>query len=106
MYRSLPLPLFERIPRLQCALAVVSLPHLSPSGDIRGRWQLDTLRTLFQEAVKRITAERLICFIDALDECHEDEVRDMVTCFETLYQAATDTRTQLLICFSSRHYPH
>jgi hypothetical protein len=93
MYRLLLLQLFERIPRLQCALDVVPLPHLSPSGNIKGRWQLDALRTLFQEAVKRTTAERLICFIDALDECHKDEVRDLVTCFETLCQEATDTRT-------------
>ncbi|GKT58071.1 PFS domain-containing protein [Colletotrichum tofieldiae] len=49
---------------------------------------------------------RLICFVDALDECDEEQVREMVTYFEDLADEATTDGVQLQICFSSRHYPH
>jgi hypothetical protein len=47
-----------------------------------------------------------VCFIDALDECAEDEVEEMVEYFEDLGASAVETKTCLRVCFSSRHYPH
>ncbi|GJC92987.1 pfs domain-containing protein [Colletotrichum higginsianum] len=49
---------------------------------------------------------RLVCFVDALDECNEEQVREMVTYFEDLGDEATNDGIHLQICFSSRHYPH
>ncbi|GKT41310.1 uncharacterized protein ColSpa_01491 [Colletotrichum spaethianum] len=49
---------------------------------------------------------RLVCFVDALDECDEEQVREMVTYFEELGYEATAEGVHLQICFSSRHYPH
>ena len=106
MYRSLLLQLFEQMPALQSALNVLPRPRLSSLGDFEGHWHLESLKSIFQSAVSDVGARQLYCFVDALDECHEDEVRDMVTCFEWLCQDALETGTQLHICFSSRHYPH
>ncbi|RYP70200.1 hypothetical protein DL771_005587 [Monosporascus sp. 5C6A] len=57
-------------------------------------------------AIKRLGQRPLTCFIDALDECAEDQVRTMIEDFETLGQHSFETGTKLYICFSSRHYPH
>lgn len=46
-----------------------------------------------------------MCFIDALDECNEQQIRNMVTLFKELEESAIESETQLYICFASRHYP-
>jgi hypothetical protein len=48
----------------------------------------------------------LTCFIDALDECPEDDVRAMLKSLGSLSDAALDDGIDLHVCFSSRHYPH
>ncbi|KAK3683449.1 hypothetical protein B0T22DRAFT_519409 [Podospora appendiculata] len=82
MYRSLLYQLLEEFPGLQGVLDGQQL-H-------RGR----------------LGQRQLICFIDALDECDEDEVRDMVDAFEEIGEHAAKTRINIRTCFSSRHYPH
>lgn len=47
----------------------------------------------------------LVCFVDALDECNESDVRDMISFFEQIGEVTASAGTQLRICFSSRHYP-
>lgn len=44
--------------------------------------------------------------IDALDECDEHQIRDMLSFFGRLGRIATTAATQFQVCFSSRHYPH
>lgn len=48
----------------------------------------------------------MICFVDALDECDEDQVQEMIRLFEHLGQTAVSLGIQFRTCFSSRHYPH
>ncbi|KAH7353479.1 hypothetical protein B0T11DRAFT_331412 [Plectosphaerella cucumerina] len=48
----------------------------------------------------------LIFFIDALDECDEDDVRDMMCFFEDLAEDASEEGIELHVCFSSRPYPY
>ncbi|EXJ54137.1 hypothetical protein A1O7_09474 [Cladophialophora yegresii CBS 114405] len=106
MYRSLLLQLFEHVPELQSALDVLPRPPLSATGEFEGEWQLETLVGIFQDAVRAIGERGLICIVDALDECHEDDVRRMVACFENLGKEASESGLQVRICFSSRHYPY
>ncbi|KAF5678647.1 nacht ankyrin domain-containing protein [Fusarium circinatum] len=68
-------------------------------------WDIEVLQSLLQDAVRKLGQGRLVCFIDALDECAEDEVEDMVGYFEDLGAFAVETKTRLRVCFSSRHYP-
>ncbi|OQV08393.1 NACHT domain-containing protein [Cladophialophora immunda] len=106
LYRSLLLQLLENFSELEQILDLLPQPLLAGTGEFEGQWQLETLKMIFQAAVRRLGTRRLVCFVDALDECHEDDVRDMVAFFETLSQEAVQSGKHLQICFSSRHYPY
>ncbi|EXJ70924.1 uncharacterized protein A1O5_05916 [Cladophialophora psammophila CBS 110553] len=106
MYRSLLLQLLESRPELGSILNLLPRLLLSETGEFEVQWQLETLKDAFQAAIRCIGTKSLVCFVDALDECHEDDIRDMVAFFETLSQEAVQSGTQLHICFSSRHYPY
>jgi ankyrin repeat protein/nucleoside phosphorylase len=106
MYRSLLFQLLSKLPRLQAVLSTTeaaSLQNTSPD-----LWTAESLQSLFRKTVERLEGQRLTCFVDALDECenNEDQVREMVEFFETLGECAVRNKIRLLVCFSSRHYPH
>ncbi|KAK5116953.1 hypothetical protein LTR62_006674 [Meristemomyces frigidus] len=69
------------------------------------RWPLHTLKILFSNAVAGLGERQLKCFIDALDECNEQQVRDMIEFIEDLNQHTPRTKGKVRICFVSRHYP-
>ena len=48
----------------------------------------------------------VVCFIDALDECEEERVRDMIQFLEHIGELAVSNGIRFQVCFSSRHYPH
>ncbi|KAK1994353.1 ankyrin [Colletotrichum falcatum] len=100
MYRSLLLQLFGGYPELKPVLDDVVITD-------KGRFHsLNTLKDVFRKAVLELDRRRLTCFIDALDECDEQQVMDMVDYFEDLTSETTDAGVELRICFSSRHYPY
>jgi ankyrin repeat protein/nucleoside phosphorylase len=106
MYRSLLFQLLSKLPRLQAVLSTTeaaSLQNTSPD-----LWTAESLQSLFCKTIERLEDQRLTCFVDALDECenNEDQVREMVDFFETLGECAVKDKIRLLVCFSSRHYPH
>lgn len=103
MYRSLLLQLLEKCPEYQHALS--SLGLVVPS-DGPQRWSLESLKDLFQKAVEGLGKSSLVCFIDALDECDEDQIRDMVSFFAHIGELATLAHVGFKVCFSSRYYPH
>ncbi|TDZ34958.1 Vegetative incompatibility protein HET-E-1 [Colletotrichum spinosum] len=104
MHRSLLLQLLEKLPELQTILdeahSHVASAHASGSRDVTH------LRNLFSTAVSNLGERQVTCFIDALDECAEDEVRQMLDFFEDLGQCAAQNNISFYVCFSSRHYPH
>lgn len=75
LYRGLLHQLFTAVPRLQEVLnrkEVASSAHQA--------WPLNSLKSIFSEAVTKLGQDRVTCFIDALDECPESEIRDMIEC--------------------------
>ncbi|KAJ6257988.1 hypothetical protein Dda_6900 [Drechslerella dactyloides] len=107
MYRSFLFQLLRKVSdhEIQDVFdSLGSIPALGSSD--HHRWDVETLKDTFRHAVEKFRQRRLICFIDALDECEEDQVRDMVGFFENLGQLAVSAQIQLHVCFSSRHYPH
>ncbi|KAF3937693.1 hypothetical protein ABW19_dt0201894 [Dactylella cylindrospora] len=102
MYRSLLLQLLEGYPDLQ---AVLDDTDLVPQ-DQNGCPHLNVLRELFSNAVSSLDQRSFTCFIDALDECDEQQVRAMVQDLEDLAENSTERAISLRICFSSRHYPY
>lgn len=102
MYRSLLLQLFERLPKLRHVLN--SFRHTIKTGSIP-RWTTQHLKSLFSQAVHDLGESSLMLFIDALDECDEDQIRDMVAFLQDIAGKARQKNCILQICFASRHYP-
>jgi ankyrin repeat protein/nucleoside phosphorylase len=102
MYRSLLLQLLHEFSDLRSVL---------DDTDIVPRNQehcpgLNALKELLSNAVMALGQRCFTCFVDALDECDELEVRDMVQFFEELAENAADRGIQFRVCFSSRPYPY
>ncbi|KAL1862114.1 hypothetical protein Plec18170_000938 [Paecilomyces lecythidis] len=104
MYQSLLYQLLDRVPDLQNVFDSLQLMH--PTDVDSHQWDVETLQSLFTAAIEKLAQRPLICFIDALDECEEDQVRDMISFFEQLGEIALQHKCYLHVCFSSRHYPH
>ncbi|KAH8689171.1 Pfs, NACHT and ankyrin domain protein [Talaromyces proteolyticus] len=102
MHRSLLLQLLVGYPDLQTVLDDPNLVSQSQTGCP----SLNTLKGLFSNAVAALGQRSFTCFIDALDECDEQQVVDMVQYFEDLAEQSTAKGIPFRICFSSRHYPY
>jgi len=103
-YRSLLLQLLERLPALQCVFDSLGLLTLSIS--INHPWSIELLKTLLEQAIQSLGESSVVCFIDALDECEERQIRDMILFFEHVGELTVSVGITFWICFSSRHYPH
>ncbi|KAH7074696.1 hypothetical protein BKA63DRAFT_319585 [Paraphoma chrysanthemicola] len=68
-------------------------------------WSIETLQHLLREAIVRVRGP-IICFIDALDECEEQQVRDMIYFLAQVGELAMSATFSFKVCFASRHYPH
>lgn len=102
MYRSLLLQLLEGYPDLQIVLDNQDLVSLNQENCP----PLNVLKNLLSNAILRLRDRPFVCFVDALDECDEQQVVDMVWYFEELAEESTSVGVQFQICFSSRHYPY
>ena len=101
MYRSVLHQLYDRIPRLKEAAA----KRVATTN--KQIWSIGILEDMIRQSVLHLASdERATIYIDALDECELDQVRSAVEFFEGLSRSATTGDKQLLICFSSRYYPH
>ena len=103
-YRSLLLQLLERLPALRCVFD--SLGLLTSSISINHPWGIESLKTLLEQAIQSLGESSVVCFIDALDECEEWQIRDMISFFEHVGELTVSAGITFRICFSSRHYPH
>jgi Ankyrin repeats (3 copies)/NACHT domain/Heterokaryon incompatibility protein (HET) len=100
------------------SLLLQLLKHLSPGQHWSSRsfsretiknrlgTDLDILKEVFAETLRSTEIREIIFVIDALDECDEDEIRDMVSLFEELGEAAVSKGNPFWVLFSSRYYPH
>lgn len=103
LYRALLLQLLEKAPQAWEALEEddqidATLNLVEHSG-----WPDEVLRQLFIRCLEKLEGRRVVCYVDALDECPEDDVRAMVSFFEEI--GDTDPMAEFRVCFSSRHYP-
>ncbi|RYP34128.1 hypothetical protein DL768_011069 [Monosporascus sp. mg162] len=69
------------------------------------RWTIDRLKDLLQASILEMSCP-ITCFIDALDECDEYEIRDMLSFFSNLGEYVHEDGGLVQLCLSSRHYPH
>ncbi|KAF5682797.1 ankyrin protein 3 [Fusarium denticulatum] len=102
MYRSLLLQLLEGFPDLQ---RILDDPDLISHNKVTCP-PLNVLKDLFRSAVTSLERRNLTCFVDALNECDEQQVKDMVEFFEELAEQCVENNVRFQVCFSSRHYPY
>ncbi|EMC95545.1 hypothetical protein BAUCODRAFT_55133, partial [Baudoinia panamericana UAMH 10762] len=103
MYRALLSQLLDKAPDLQPLLDEYTLVNITSANAID--WTEEQLCDLMREVISGLEGRQCMCFIDALDECDEHQVRNMVEFFEELGQSALENHVKLRICFASRHYP-
>ena len=103
MYRSLLFQILNAIPDLQTILGRIRPTILHE--EIYS-WDVDDLQSLFEAAIEALGQRRLTCFIDALDECEEGQIRDLVAFLEKIGERAASSHVHFHVCLSSRHYPH
>ena len=104
MYRSLLFQILTAIPDLQEKF--ILLAHTKTKDNEICEWDIEELKNILSTAIENLGEQHLVCFIDALDECEEDQVRDMVSFLEQLGFIAVSAGIRLNIYLSSRHYPH
>jgi hypothetical protein len=94
--------LLSRIPHLSATL--LALP--SRRRRLKRRdWPIELLKDLFNDIILALDSIKLTCYIDALDECPETSVRDMLDFLEDLGASTLEASIQFSIMLSSRHYP-
>jgi ankyrin repeat protein len=69
-------------------------------------WTKRDVKNLLSLTIKSLQGHHILILIDAVDECNQDEVKDMTTFFQELGKSAVSSRVNLRICLASRHYPH
>jgi ankyrin repeat protein len=103
-YRSLLLQILEQLPTHQSVFN--SLELSASSIRTKHQWSAESLKTMLERAIRNLGELSVICFIDALDECEEQQVREMIQFFEHIGELTTSTSIRFQTRFSSRHYPH
>lgn len=98
MYRSL-------LSQLLCSFPKLDLP-LGPSNITQHFGAIASLRNQFSKAVLSLESGIAVSsYIDALNECDEDEIREALEHFEELGALSLLRGSKLCICFASRYYP-
>ncbi|KAK3318978.1 hypothetical protein B0H66DRAFT_582413 [Apodospora peruviana] len=69
-------------------------------------WHQEELQDFLSRVFATSEYRPAVLLIDAMDECKDDEVRDLVRFFKNLSKKAFEAGADLKICLSSRHYPH
>lgn len=101
MFRTLLHQMVQHVPRLSNVVGTKAVAYAQQG------WPADLLSGLFREAVCKLgRGDRLCCYIDALDEGDEDEVRDMVSFLEELLEHVVGDDLGFSVYLASRHYPN
>jgi hypothetical protein len=103
-YRSLLLQLLERFPALPRVFDSLGISKSSIGPNYE--WSLGSLQVALERTIMLLGGCSVVCFIDALDECEEQQIRDMIRFFDRVGERTASAGIGFQICFSSRHYPH
>jgi ankyrin repeat protein len=87
LYRSLLVQLVDRVPELTHKLDALNT-----------NFDLPQLQSVLASAIRGLGTQ-IWLFIDALDECREGDVQELIDFLDELHE------TELYVCFASRHYP-
>jgi hypothetical protein len=102
MYRCLLYQIISKMEELPSGTARdIDAAHFEKEG-----WPVPILQNLLHETISSSGgSESLVCFIDALDECEEKAIREVLRHLEELQEQAASLSATVRICLASRHYP-
>lgn len=103
MYRSLLFQLLTKLPRGQEVFDEFELLELPRSPSYS--WTMMQLKMVLNRAIEELGKRWLWIYVDALDECDEDQIRDMVGFFDILGQYTVTSQINMRVFFASRYYP-
>lgn len=103
LYRSFLVQLLEQPACLRKVLCLLPFSPRELSRDYQ--WNIGLLQELLKKAILSVKRP-VTCFIDALDECDEQQIRDMISFFGQIGDLAASANIRFQTCFASRHYPH
>ena len=106
LYRSLLHQFIEQLDFQESSLISLFIDKETKYGPANVTWSLPELRDLFYSALLQPKLPPIMVFVDALDECTDEDVREVVRSFEECALKARKSMSHLDICWSSRHYPH
>ena len=99
MYRSLLSQIFKKAPQLLKSLDMLIQQPINVT------WTLAKLEKMFSDVIEKLGSVCLLCYIDALDECPEEQIRDLLRTWQELGDLSLDKGIRFRVCLSSRHYP-
>jgi hypothetical protein len=101
MYRSLLSQILRQFPQLR-----PEFPTFSPASVQQRGWTVPALRNHLHRAIAGLgQGDAITFYVDALDECNEDDIREAIQHFEGLGSSALSMPISLHICFASRYFP-
>lgn len=108
LFRSLLNQLLVRVPGILSRLGSIYEERCKTAGDAGKRWDWTEgeLRRFIADHIEEISrTSQVVILIDALDECGQDDARDLVKLFDKLMGSQRKSNSALKILFSCRHYP-
>lgn len=103
MYRSLLFQLLLNVPELVKVFNTFHLMELPQKP--RYNWTLSQLTMVLSRTISMLGNRQLWIYVDALDECDESQIRDMVSYFSLLGEETARSTMNIRIMFASRYYP-
>jgi hypothetical protein len=106
LYRSLLHQLIQQSDYRESDLISLFIDWETKYGSANISWTLPELRDIFHSALIQPNLPPIMVFVDALDECTDEDVRLVVRSFEECALKARQAMSRLDMCWSSRHYPY
>jgi hypothetical protein len=72
--------------------------------DFRARWEQEDLKQFLKTALTRPCNQRVILFVDALDECKQKDAKEIAYFLRDLTISANAAGNAFDVCISSRHF--
>ncbi|KAL2208063.1 hypothetical protein CC79DRAFT_808206 [Sarocladium strictum] len=102
MYRNLLIQILKRVPRLEETFGQLQQDWMPTKGS---SWPIPKLEELLNTAVANLDGRPVVFYVDALDECSKDEIRQMIQVFADLVKNSAHSQQTVRVCFASRPYP-
>ena len=108
LFRSLLHQVLTQVPDALAQLVATFEQRRDGIGEVgeKWEWEVDELRKSFEWSILEVLESRQVwLFVDALDECGEENAKILIRHFKSLLQGPSAARSKVHICFTCRHYP-